>query len=109
MKRYPIPCGKKTISLEIPDHVPVQWVESHKMTPVSNVTRAVEEALSRPIGTPRLKELVKPGQTVALVVTDITRQLPEEIDSSSAPQGTGSRGNQETGYYGCGRHGDTPV
>jgi len=79
MKRYPIPCGKKTISLEIPDPVPVQWVESHKVKPVSSVTRAVEEALSRPIGTPRLKELVKPGQTVALVVTDITRQLPEEI------------------------------
>jgi nickel-dependent lactate racemase len=79
MKRYPIPCGKKTISLEIPDHVPVQWVESRKMKPVSNVIRAVEEALSRPIGTPRLKELVKPGQTVALVVTDITRQLSEEM------------------------------
>jgi nickel-dependent lactate racemase len=79
MKHYPIPCGKKTISLEIPDHIPVQWVESHNMAPVLNVNRAVEEALSRPIGTPRLRELIKPGQTVALVVTDITRQLPEEI------------------------------
>jgi nickel-dependent lactate racemase len=79
MKQYTIPCGKKTISLEIPDHVPVQWVESHKMKPVSNVTRAVEETLNRPIGTPRLRELVKPNQTVALVVTDITRQLHEEI------------------------------
>ena len=49
------------------------------MIPVPNVERAVEDALSRPIGTPRLRELVKPGQTVALVVTDITRQLPEEI------------------------------
>jgi nickel-dependent lactate racemase len=79
MMHYPIPCGKKTISLEIPDHIPVQWVESHNMAPVLNVNRAVEEALSRPIGTPRLRELIKPGQTVALVVTDITRQLPEEI------------------------------
>ena len=49
------------------------------MVPVPNVNRAVEEALSRPIGTSRLRELVKPGQTVALVVTDITRQIPEEI------------------------------
>jgi nickel-dependent lactate racemase len=49
------------------------------MKPVSNVTRAVEDALSRPTGTPMLRELVKPGQTVALVVTDITRQIPEEI------------------------------
>jgi lactate racemase len=79
MKHYLIPCGKKTISLEIPDRVPVQWVESHQMKPISNVTRAVEDALSRPTGTPRLRELVKPGQTVTLVVTDITRQIPEEI------------------------------
>lgn len=49
------------------------------MTPVSNVIRAVEDALNRPTGTPRLRKLVKPGQTVALVVTDITRQIPEEI------------------------------
>ncbi|HUL21573.1 MAG TPA: nickel-dependent lactate racemase [Thermodesulfobacteriota bacterium] len=79
MKRYQIPCGKKSISIQIPDHVPVQWVESQKMAPVPNVTRAVEEALSRPIGTPRLRDLVKPNQTIALVVTDITRQLSEEI------------------------------
>ena len=79
MKRYPIPCGRKSIAIQIPDRVPVQWVESQKMAPVPNVTRAVEEALSRPIGTPRLRDLVKPNQTVALVVTDITRQLPEEI------------------------------
>jgi nickel-dependent lactate racemase len=43
------------------------------------VKRAVEEALGRPMGSPRLRELVKPGQTVALIVTDITRKLPEEI------------------------------
>jgi len=79
MKRYPIPCGKKTVGLEIPDHISVQWVESHPMAPVSNVDRAVEEAINRPIGTPRLRNVVKPGQTAAIVVTDITRKLPEEI------------------------------
>jgi nickel-dependent lactate racemase len=79
MKHYQIPCGKKTISLKIPDKISVQQVESREMAPVPNVRRAVEEALSRPIGTPRLRDLVKPGQTVALVVTDITRKFPEEI------------------------------
>jgi nickel-dependent lactate racemase len=49
------------------------------MRPVPDVRRAVEEALNRPIGTPKLRDLVKPRQTVALVVTDITRKLPEEI------------------------------
>lgn len=79
MKPYQIPCGKKFISIQIPDKVPVQQVESRKITPVPDVRKAVEKALSRPIGTSRLRELVKPKQTVALVVTDITRQLPEEI------------------------------
>ena len=79
MKQYPIPCGKKTISIQIPDSVPVQWVESRKLAPVPDVKRAVEESLARPIGTPKLRDLVKPGKTVAIVVTDITRKLPEEI------------------------------
>jgi nickel-dependent lactate racemase len=79
MKRYEIPCGKKILDLKIPDGVPVQWVESGKASPVSDVRRAIEASLSHPIGTLRLRDLVKPGQTVALVVTDITRKLPEEI------------------------------
>jgi nickel-dependent lactate racemase len=79
MKAYPIPCGKKTIALQIPDGVPVQWVASREMKPVPDVRGAVEEALDRPIGTSRLRNLVRPGQTVALVVTDITRKLPEGI------------------------------
>jgi len=79
MKHYQIPCGKNSISIRIPDSVPVQQVESRKIAPVPDVRRAIEESLSCPIGTLRLRELVKANQTVALVVTDITRQLPEEI------------------------------
>lgn len=79
MKSYPIPCGKKTITLQIPDGVPVECVESRQMAPVPDVRGAVEEALNHPVGTARLREIVKPGKTVALVVTDITRKLPEEI------------------------------
>jgi nickel-dependent lactate racemase len=79
MKSYPIPCGKKILSLEVPQGVPVQWVESHKMTPVPNVEQAVQDALQHPIKSPRLGNLIKSGQKVALIVTDITRKLPEEI------------------------------
>jgi nickel-dependent lactate racemase len=79
MKRYPIPCGKRKIELEVSEQVPLQYVESRKMATVPDVKKAVEEALSHPIGTPRLREMVRPGQKVALVVTDISRKLPEEI------------------------------
>jgi len=77
MRTYSIPCGKRLIPIQVPDHVPVQWVESRRLEPVADVRKAVEEALYRPIGSKRLRDRVKPGQTVALVVTDITRKLPE--------------------------------
>jgi len=79
MQTFSIPCGKRLIPIQVPDHVPVQYVESRRLEPISDVKRAVEDALRRPIGSKQLRELVKPGQKVALVVTDITRKLPEEI------------------------------
>jgi len=79
MKHYPIPCGKRRIELEVPNRVLVQYVESRKMATIPDVTKAVEDALRHPIGTKQLRDLVKPGQKVALVVTDVTRKLPEEI------------------------------
>ncbi len=79
MNQYRIPCGKESIPIRIPYSVSVQWVESRKMVPVPDVKKAVENSLNSPIGTPRLRDLVKPGKTVAIVVTDITRKLPEEI------------------------------
>ena len=79
MRTYSIPCGKRLIPIQIPDHVPVQWVESRRLEPISDVKRAIEDSLRHPIGSKQLRELVKPGQKVALVVTDITRKLPEEI------------------------------
>ena len=33
----------------------------------------IEKALARPIGSPRIEQIVKPGQTVAIVVSDVTR------------------------------------
>jgi len=47
MKQYLIPCGKKSISIQIPESVPVQWVESRKAMPVQDVKDAVEEAINR--------------------------------------------------------------
>lgn len=46
-----------------------------KEVPASSKTEeeVILEALANPIGTPRLKEIVKPGDTVCIVVSDITR------------------------------------
>lgn len=36
----------------------------------------VQRALNQPIGTPRLNEIVRPGERVAIVTSDITRPMP---------------------------------
>ncbi len=36
----------------------------------------VLRALSAPIGSPRLREIVRPGETVAIITSDITRPMP---------------------------------
>jgi nickel-dependent lactate racemase len=41
-------------------------------------TAALRDALRRPIGSPPLADLVRPGQTVAIVHTDITRATPND-------------------------------
>ena len=36
----------------------------------------VERALREPIGSPRLKDIVHPGETVAIITSDVTRPMP---------------------------------
>ncbi|MYK40691.1 MAG: DUF2088 domain-containing protein, partial [Gemmatimonadetes bacterium] len=38
----------------------------------------VRDALARPVGTPELRALVRPGQQVAIVVSDMTRPCPTD-------------------------------
>ncbi len=39
----------------------------------------VAKSLERPIGTPRLREMVRPGQKIALITSDVTRPLPTAV------------------------------
>ena len=39
----------------------------------------VRRALENPIGTPRLKDVVRPGETVAIITSDITRPMPSAV------------------------------
>ncbi len=40
---------------------------------------AVLDALAHPIGSPRLRELVRPGQKIAIVTSDVTRPMPTHL------------------------------
>jgi lactate racemase len=65
---YDLPYGKTHLSACIPG----DRLVPHEVDPADE-TRAVEDALNRPIGTAPLREIVTPGERVAIVVNDITR------------------------------------
>ena len=68
--------GSGTQSVEVPDGnlmgvLAPNRVE-HDLTGVDEVIRALEN----PIGTPRLRNIVRPGERIAVVTSDITRPFP---------------------------------
>ena len=38
-----------------------------------SVEQCIREALDTPIGSPRLNEIIRPGETVCIVISDVTR------------------------------------
>lgn len=51
-------------------------LEPNFVSPACVGEAAVRQALEHPIGTPRLKELVRPGEKIAIVTSDVTRPMP---------------------------------
>ena len=68
--------GGCTQQLNVPDEnlvcVLLPNTVSQGLTGEAEVSRALEF----PIGTPRIGQIVRPGETVAIVTSDITRPLP---------------------------------
>ena len=74
MQQVKLAYGKNGISLEIPEDATV--IEPRHLPPVSDEKTAVLRALRHPFGTRPLKEMVKATETVAIVISDITRPTP---------------------------------
>ncbi len=68
--------GEEGLDLEVPDHTTVV-VPSHESAH-PHPHGALLDALRQPIGIPSLRQLARPGQSVAISVCDITRAQPRE-------------------------------
>jgi len=75
MKEKVFECGfgDQKLKLALPEEQVIEVIEGRAYPPVTDVAAAVKEALANPIGSPPLKEIVKPGDKVGIVVSDITR------------------------------------
>jgi nickel-dependent lactate racemase len=66
----------RDIPLNIPERNIIFDLSPRNVPPVTDFRRKLQEALSSPIGTLPLHEMVKPGQKVTLIIDDNTRITP---------------------------------
>jgi len=76
---YTIPYGKTQLEFEAPTGARVDVARSKNIPPLADVKAAVDEALQKPVGSVRLRDMAKPGNSVCIVFTDITRSSPDHI------------------------------
>lgn len=70
-------CGKETISLELPDSALL--IENKPAQPLSDPDAAVKDALDNPIGTAPLRAIAKGRKNACIVISDITRPVPNKV------------------------------
>ena len=69
-------CGTGYQEVEVPEEHFLGELHANEVS-VGLVGEAeVRRALADPIGSPRLKEIVHPGETVAIITSDVTRPMP---------------------------------
>lgn len=65
--------GNEEVKLSLPKKQVLQVIEGNHVEPVTDIPAAIKTALANPIGTPPLKQIVKTGDKVCIVASDITR------------------------------------
>jgi nickel-dependent lactate racemase len=75
--RVKLAYGRTGLWVELPDSN-VTVLEPVYIPGLADERAALERALRQPLGTPPLAELVRPGDTVAIVFSDLTRPTPND-------------------------------
>lgn len=68
--------GTRTQTVGVQEETLLGILEPNEVPAALTGEEAVREALAHPIGTPALREILHPGETVAIVTSDITRPMP---------------------------------
>ncbi|HEU0074157.1 MAG TPA: nickel-dependent lactate racemase [Dehalococcoidia bacterium] len=75
--RVELPFGREMLPVEVPDNATVLLPSA--VRPLADQTGAVVDALRRPLAGSSLRERVRAGQRVAIVISDITRPVPNQL------------------------------
>lgn len=74
--RYEVASGYEKQGFEIPENVEVNVLLPNPLEVQADEAQLVKEALKAPIGSAPLREIVKPGEKIAIITSDITRPMP---------------------------------
>jgi len=82
--RFCVPYGNPArypdgLSFRLPEGMRGTVVHSKSVPPVADPAAAVAGALERPLGSPPLREIVRPHDRVCIVFTDATRASPDDL------------------------------
>jgi nickel-dependent lactate racemase len=73
MTIFDLAYGKEKLSFELPSSAQVQVIEAKVSQPIPDIEQAIREAVAHPLGTAPLRKVVKAGDKVVIVVSDVTR------------------------------------
>ena len=73
-----LPFGRSQVAVDVPEGCLLGVFEPREDVEEADETALLRAALARPVGTPQLRDLARPGQKVALVTSDLTRPCPSE-------------------------------
>ena len=73
MKPFTLRYGKGTVSFDLPEEQIACVLQGKEVPALANLEAAYLRALDHPIDSAPLRYMVKPGETVAIAVSDITR------------------------------------
>ncbi|MDP3766612.1 MAG: nickel-dependent lactate racemase [Dehalococcoidia bacterium] len=69
--------GEHGLDVELPDDAVV--LEPKRVASLPDPERSVAEAVERPFGSPPLRQLLHSGHSMAIVVSDVTRPVPNRV------------------------------
>jgi nickel-dependent lactate racemase len=76
---YCFPHSKTTLKFDLPPGMRGAVAASNPVPPVADAETAIADALAHPVGSPRLRELARPGQRACITFTDVTRASPDQL------------------------------
>ncbi len=71
--------GHGTVSIEIPDKNLADVLETAPSVPLDNADKTIRDAILQPIASPPLAEVSKGRDSACIVISDITRPVPNKV------------------------------